>query len=371
MKKITLFLLISLIPIILAACVMPADTHAQYQVQEYTEEVWLSETPTLTSTPAPSDTPQPTATITATITPTETIVYASPTPIILSEMSVSRTDRIKVIQDINYPDETVLKPVELIMKTWRVQNTGTETWNTNYRMMYIDDVNTYNGPEMSKIMFFPEDTILGWNIGSWPEPLQEVAPGEIVDLTILLQMPNKHGYQFESWYVINDKGEILSTLIWSQLQVNGTIPEDQLGWNGSWLMNDPFGQDPFQPVTLILEGSDLWVHGYFYNNAGDLILLSGMTGSDYLIMDGLYGSPNQRVGGTPILLQFEENGHTLTGTIWHDNSMQSSICADRDEKRYARACLPDIEDTPTSSDEYTEEGTPVPTLEETKEAENE
>ena len=220
-------------------------------------------------------------------------------------------------------------------------------------------------------MFFPEDTKLGWNIGSWPEPLQEVAPGEIVDLTILLQMPNKHGYQFESWHVINDKGEILSTLIWSQLQVNGTIAEDQLGWNGSWLMNDPFGLDPFQPVTLVLETSDQWVHGYFYNNAGDLILLSGLTGSDYMIMDGLYGSPNQRMGGTPILLQFEENGHTLTGTIWHDNSIQSGICADRDKKRYARACLPEIEDTPTPGDEETVVGTTTPELEETIEAENE
>ena len=256
MKKITLFLLNSLIPIILAACVMPADTHAQYQVQEYTEEVWLSETPTQTSTAEPSETPQPTATTTSTVTPTETIVYASPTPIELGEMSVSRTDRIKVIQDMNYPDETVLKPVELIMKTWRVQNTGTETWNTEYRMTYVQENNTYNGPVMSKIMFFPADTTLGWNIGSWPEPLQEVAPGEIVDLTVLLQMPNKHGYQFESWHVINDKGEILGTPLWSQLQVNGTIAEDQLGWNGSWLMNDPFGLDPFQPVTLVLETSD-------------------------------------------------------------------------------------------------------------------
>jgi hypothetical protein len=370
MKKTSLFLILSLFPVFLSACVMPADTHAQYQVQEYTEEVWSSDTPTLTVTPVPTDTPQPTKTSTATATETAAIVYASRTPVILSEFSVSHTDRINVVQDINYPDTTILKPAQLIMKTWRVQNTGTDTWNRNYRLMYNQEENTYNGPVMSKIMFFPQDATLGWNIGSWPEPLEEVQPGEIVDLTIMLQMPNKHGYQFESWYVINEQGEILGTPLWSQLQVNGTIAEDQLGWNGSWLMNDPFGQDPFQPVTLVLETSDQWVHGYFYNNLGDLVLISGLTGSDRLIVDGLYGSPNQRVGGTPILLQLSENGHTLTGTIWHDNSTQSTICADRDEKHYARACLPEIEETPMPSDGEPAQGTVQPTLDETTEAEN-
>ncbi|MBI9051750.1 MAG: hypothetical protein JEZ00_20175 [Anaerolineaceae bacterium] len=367
MKTISLFVSFFLLIFGLAACVMPANTNIQYQVQEYTEEVWHTDTPTLTSTVQATATAQPSQTVTVSPTSTITVQYATATPFILSEMNASRTDRIMVLEDINYPDATVLKPAQLIMKTWRVQNTGTDTWNRNYRMTYVQEDNTYNGPVFSRVMFFPPDTTLGWNIGSWPEPLEEVQPGEIVDLTILLQLPNKHGYKFGSWHILNDKGEFLGTPLWSQLQVNGSIAEDQLGWNGSWLMNDPFFNNPFQPVTLVLETNDQWVHGYFYNNLGDIILISGLTGNDRLIMDGMYGSPNQRVGGTAILLQIDENGHTLSGTVWHENSVLGSLCADRDEKRYARACLPEVEETK----EPTEEGTKEPTLEETIEAENE
>jgi hypothetical protein len=352
MKRIFLLAALLLIVTGCTACVMPANTEPQYQAPNFQNSLEVNTrqpSPTYlpTATLLPSLTPIPT------ITPTETIAV-TPTPLDLAAMKISRDDQMTVIEDVTFPDNSEMKPAELFLKTWRVENRGTKTWNNQYLLTFVQEENTYNGPVATKLMFYPPDTSLGWNIGSWPEPLAAVKPGEIVDITIILQTPNKHGYQFGSWTMINDEGEKLADPLWSQLQVNGTIPEEQIGWNGTWVINDPFLDDPAFPVTLSLENNEQWVRGYFYNHFGDTIVISGRTSEDQLLVDGLFGFPNQRVGGTALLLQFEQNRKTFRGTVY-DNETQINLCAARDKNSYITACLPKETETHEPTQPTTQE----------------
>ena len=355
MKKHKLLLLLPILVIVSLACVMQAKGNPLPQVNTLPAELPPTETMTFTPSTAPSATETGTPTIAITDTPTP-LMQSTPTPFDLADYGIARGDRFTVLEDVTYPDATVLRPAELILKTWRIENTGTKTWNDQYIITYIDN-NTYNGPIAARLMFYPPESHFGWNIGSWPDPLEEVKPGDVVDVTLVLQTPNKHGYQFGSWAIINDEGLRLPDLLWSQLQVQGSIPEDQLGWNSTWIVNDPFIGDIHYPTNLSVEVSDEWIHGYFYNHFGETVLLSGLAGKDRTILDGLYGLTNQRVSGTRVLLQVGDDSEYITGTVWYDMSNHGTLCGARTEKRYERYCLPD---EPTPEETKTNDSTPTP-----------
>ena len=49
----------------------------------------------------------------------------------------SCTDRVTFIDDVNVPDGTVFAPNAAFTKTWRVKNTGTCTWGTTYKLVFV------------------------------------------------------------------------------------------------------------------------------------------------------------------------------------------------------------------------------------------
>jgi hypothetical protein len=338
MRNTTLISVLLLLLFSCTACVMPATNEPAYQVQPNLVSITETNTPQPTKTRLPSATLLASKTVPATLSPTAS-VGNTPTPFVVAELPISNADKMIVIQDVSYPDGSVLKPAALFIKTWRVENSGSTTWNSQYLIAHAQEI-SYSGPKVTQLYAYPPDTELGWNIGSWPEPLNEVNPGDIVDISIVLQTPNQHGYQIGIWNLLNTQGQRFANPLWAQLQIDGSIAADQLGWNGSWIVNDPYLNDPQFPVVFAFETSDQWTHGYFYNTFGQLNIISGRTGSDQLILDGLYGKPNQRVGGTPLLLHLNQNGQSFTGTFWHENQAQSPLCGARDEETYIEYCLP-------------------------------
>jgi hypothetical protein len=81
-----------------------------------------SSQPTNTSAPPtqaqPTNRPDPTATT------------ASPTAVPIP------CNRMQFIKDVNYPDDTELAPGTVFDKTWRIKNTGSCTWNSNYVLIF-------------------------------------------------------------------------------------------------------------------------------------------------------------------------------------------------------------------------------------------
>jgi len=79
-------------------------------------------------TPTPKEAAASTSTNEPKISPTSE--PASPTP--------PCTDSLKFLEDISYPDGTVVSTGQAIEKQWKVENNGSCNWDTRYRLKLMD-----------------------------------------------------------------------------------------------------------------------------------------------------------------------------------------------------------------------------------------
>ena len=115
--------------------------------------------PTGTPTPAPqATTPSPGASPTPTLTPS-----ATPLPCLRAEF----------VADVTVPDGTVFEPGTAFTKTWRLRNTGSCTWTSDFAVVFD------SGDRMDAADATP--------IG------QTVAPGQMVDVSVALVAPDTPG----------------------------------------------------------------------------------------------------------------------------------------------------------------------------------
>ncbi len=162
--------------------------------------------PTATNTPPPTPTSlPPTATFTlaapsatatldttqpaGTITPITTQAGA-PTATNLASPTATRergNDAVTFISDITYPDYTIVVGGSTFTKTWRLQNTGTSTWTTDYKLVF------QKGDRMGA----PEKV-------NFPN---EVRPNAFLDISIDFTAPTASGEYSSYWLIENDLGE--------------------------------------------------------------------------------------------------------------------------------------------------------------------
>ncbi len=131
-------------------------------------------TPTVTGTP-PTTTLTPTATVTPTGTP------ATPTP------SYSTCDRATFIADVNVPDGYIVAPNTAFTKTWRIKNTGSCTWSTDYSLVYI------SGEKMGGVDAKIKST---------------VGPNTSFDVSVSLTSPAANGSYRGYWQMKNASGQL-------------------------------------------------------------------------------------------------------------------------------------------------------------------
>jgi hypothetical protein len=128
--------------------------------------------PSSTATPNPTEPGQPTATSTPV-----------PTPIV-----VGCTDQAAFVSDVTIPDNTNLLPGQSFVKTWRLRNTGTCTWDSTYALVFV------GGDQMG---------------GAFSVPLgRSVAPGQTVDLSVTLTAPTATGTFQGKWQLRNADGDL-------------------------------------------------------------------------------------------------------------------------------------------------------------------
>jgi hypothetical protein len=124
------------------------------------QETATSETPTDSS---PSETPEPTASPTATC-----------------------TDQVRFVKDVTVPDNTRMDPEEEFEKIWRLENTGSCTWEPDYSIVF----------DSGNIMGAPPSVALGTS----------VAPGTTIDLPMDFTAPATNGTHRGNWLLRNAKG---------------------------------------------------------------------------------------------------------------------------------------------------------------------
>ncbi|MFH1184823.1 MAG: NBR1-Ig-like domain-containing protein [Chloroflexota bacterium] len=142
--------------------------------------------PTNTPSPSPFPTLPP-------LSPPATISFASSTPLAAVNTDCNRADW---MADVTIPDKTRLDPGQKFAKTWLVQNSGTCTWNTDYKISFVD------GLEMS---------------GTDGQVSLSVAPGTQVEMTVNLRAPTSPGDYYGRWRMETDKdhpfGDYLTVVI--------------------------------------------------------------------------------------------------------------------------------------------------------------
>jgi uncharacterized repeat protein (TIGR01451 family) len=117
------------------------------------------------------------------------------------------TDRATFIADVTIPDGTVFAPNTAFTKTWRLKNSGTCTWTTSYKLVFV------SGSQMSASSPIPFTT--------------SVAPGATVDLSANMVSPAANGTYQGNWMLQNASGSNFGLgssgtgVFWVLIQVSG------------------------------------------------------------------------------------------------------------------------------------------------------
>jgi len=96
------------------------------------------------------------------------------------------------------PDGSVFAPGEAFTKSWTFRNAGTCTWDTNYKLVFID------GAQMEAQTSIP-----------FPE---YVAPGDLMTIEVDLIAPEEEGKYRGNWQLQNDEGGKIY-LVWVDITV--------------------------------------------------------------------------------------------------------------------------------------------------------
>ncbi len=150
-----------------------------------------------TSTPVPpTNTPVP---------PTATPVPPTPTPVPCNQM--------EFVKDVNFPDGTELTPGESFDKTWRLRNTGSCTWNSDYVLIFD------HGDSLDA----PASVLLTSG---------KVHPGDTVDATVPdLVAPDAAGTYQGFWKLRDGSGHVFgfgpsNKAFWVKIAVNAPVTYD-------------------------------------------------------------------------------------------------------------------------------------------------
>jgi hypothetical protein len=138
--------------------------------------------------------------------PTATTGAAAPLPTLTPNLPPTNTpkpcNRVVYISN-TITDDQQFNPNTNFTQSWRFRNDGTCTWNTNYQLVF------YSGDQMG-----------GSSIKNFT---QNVAPGEVVDISIALKAPASAGTYRGNWKIRSDAGEYFVNNIWVQIKVKPLI----------------------------------------------------------------------------------------------------------------------------------------------------
>lgn len=199
---------------------------------EPTPTVVLAEIPSRMPPTAPPVAPSivPTKAPPTAIPPTETPSGSGPGGCILEEQFVA---------DVSIPDGTVLAPGAPFVKTWRVKNVGTCTWE-NYKLIFAAG-NQMNGPASVNVSTTP--------------------PGATVDVSVNLIAPATPGEYKGGWRLQATNGVVFGSLtVVIQVPAPATptftpTPAANTSWSGEWITN--CGSFNCGTVTLTQNGTSI------------------------------------------------------------------------------------------------------------------
>ncbi len=197
------YLLVSLILLMvtLSACNLlagPAPTQISpnilYTAAAVTVQAQLTQQAALQPVPSATATQQP-AQPSSTLAPTNTSVPPTPLPPTNTAIPPTATnvpipcDRGSFVKDITFPDNTEVAAGTTFIKTWRIMNNGSCTWNSSYSLVF-DSGESMGGPASLQL-----------TTGT-------VAPGQSIDVSVTLTAPGTPKTYQGYWKLQNGAGVV-------------------------------------------------------------------------------------------------------------------------------------------------------------------
>jgi hypothetical protein len=212
-------LLISTIFVIsLSACGSPEPSAPTVDVNEIVQQVAATlqmgytqtalAMPTNTNTPEPTETPLPSATSGSLIIVTPTLPFtptpSGPTPLPIDPSTANGCYNAALVADITVPAGTGYKAGAKFTKTWRVINTGTCDWTSDFKITYVGG-NVF-GSDTTKIR-------------------QRVPVGSIADISLNMEAPaGLSGTVVSSWQMATDTGILFGSVLNVSILLPGSNP---------------------------------------------------------------------------------------------------------------------------------------------------
>jgi hypothetical protein len=211
-KKSTLSLFIIFLLTVQLACGFPSqfarmDTAATLNALYTAAARTVSAGAGTTSFTATPGLPIPTATNNSVPTTGPTMPIATSFSTLLP-VPVVQCDAAQFVEDVNIKDGSVLERGASFTKIWRLRNTGNCSWTTSYALVFV------NGDSLSAPVA----------IGL----IENVNPGQTIDLAVNLTAPNKDGHYRGNWKLRNASGVLFgvgsdaTTAFFVDINVKGT-----------------------------------------------------------------------------------------------------------------------------------------------------
>jgi ABC-type amino acid transport substrate-binding protein len=111
-------------------------------------------------------------------------------------------DSMSFVADVTVPDGTYMNPGQNFTKTWRIRNTGSCTWNSSYKFVFVQ----------------------GSSMGGQPQPVNgTVAPNQNYDMSVPMQAPTTPGTYAGWWQMVNGQGTPFGTRVWVEIVVPAPV----------------------------------------------------------------------------------------------------------------------------------------------------
>lgn len=135
-----------------------------------------------TDTQVPPSTPAPEATVTQTTLPVAQVTNAAGTVVVLCD----KYSWDPATVDVNVPDNTTMSPGQDFVKTWKIKNIGSCTWDDTYKLVF-----SYGNKELK----------------GQAQPLSaQVAPQQEAEVSVQFTAPTLPGTYTSYWTLQNGKG---------------------------------------------------------------------------------------------------------------------------------------------------------------------
>lgn len=174
MKDIKFLIIILSILMLISACSMPDTAPVEYTESTAT----LVVNPIFTTEPSTGLSPARTTEMTAAVTMTATPILTSSTTVPSSGTGAC-VNSAEFISDVSIPDGSKLAPDTGFVKTWRVKNNGTCSWDNRYSLVFTDGT-LFSSYDRLALPFV-------------------VAPGQTIDLSLDMTSPIYPGAYESDW----------------------------------------------------------------------------------------------------------------------------------------------------------------------------